>query len=189
MPILRSRTSGLVAALGLAIALGRGLASAAVPSIADLDASARAAGNRLDIATRIGEKIFGFTWPAQVSQISANELDHHLIVGIRIWGVKFHGEMTRREFVDEVVSLIERTFAVEPAAEEVDVWASVPIDVAKGVVVSGDLAKPTSRTVFALTTLRGEPAARISLRAGQTTDASVFWDEEWARGAFKNQRI
>ncbi len=158
-----------------------------MPSVADLDATARAAGNRLDIATRIGESVFASEWPAQISQISANVLDRHLIVGIRIWGVKFHEEITRRDFVAEVGSLIQKAFAAAPAAEEVDVWASVPIDVAKGVVVSGDLAKPTSRTVFSITTQRGESAAQILQRAVQTTDSGVFWDEEWARAAFKKQ--
>jgi hypothetical protein len=177
----------LVAVLGVAATLSYGVASAAVPSVADLDASARAAGNRLDIATRIGESVFGVTWPAQVSQISANEIERHLIVGIRIWGVKFHAEMTRRAFAGEVVSLVQKAFAAAPAAEEVDVWASVPIDVAHGVVVSGDLAKPTSRTVFSLTARRGESIAQISARAYQTTDAGVFWNEEWAHAAFKKQ--
>jgi hypothetical protein len=184
---LRNRTSILTVALALCVAFGNGPGQAEVPSVADLDATARAAGNRMDIATRIGESVFAVTWPAQVSQISANEMDRHLIVGIRIWGVKFHTEMTRRAFVDEVSSLVEKAFAASPAAEEVDVWASVPIEVGKGVVVSGDLAKPTSRTVFSLTARRGETGAQISARAGRTDDPDVFWDEEWARAAFKKQ--
>ncbi|MGA8534324.1 MAG: hypothetical protein WB615_09485 [Candidatus Tumulicola sp.] len=182
---MRSRIKRSGAALGLAVALTGGLGSAAVPSVADLDASARAAGNRIDVATRIGENVFGSTWPAQVSQISANEIGGHLIVGIRLWGVKFHAALTREEFVGEVAALVERAFAAAPAAEEVDVWTSVPIDVAKGVVVSGDLAKPTSRTVFSLTARRGESAEQLSARAERTTAGDVFWDEEWARAAFK----
>ena len=90
VPILRNRTSIFTVALALCVAFGNGPGRAEVPSVADLDATARAAGNRPDIATRIGESVFAVTWPAQVSQISANEMDRHLIVGIRIWGVKFH---------------------------------------------------------------------------------------------------
>lgn len=150
-----------------------------------LDASARAVGNRRDVATRIGERIFDTVWPAQVSQVSANELDGHLIVGVRIWGVKFHAPISRSGFSGEVVRLIEETFAAAPDTEEIDLWASVPIEVGKGVVVSGDLAKPTSRTVFSVTVHRGEPAASIEARINGVGDG-VFWDEEWAHEAFKS---
>jgi hypothetical protein len=180
---LRSLTSAL--ALALAFACSAGVAFARVPSVADLDASARAAGNRMDVARDVGESIFSTAWPVQVSQISANEMDSHLIVGIRLWGVKFHHPLTRRDFVDEIAALVGAAFAAAPKSEEVDVWASVPIDVAKDVVVNGDLAKPTSRTVFSLTVRRGEKPAAIADRA--YGNAGVFWDEAWASAAFKKQ--
>lgn len=161
-------------------------APASVPTTADLDATARAAGNRLDVATRIGERVFGETWPAQVSQISANEVDGHLIVGIRLWGVKFHHAVTRAEFVDEVAALVGDAFDAS-AAEEVDVWASIPIDVGKDVVVSGDLARPTVRTVFTLTAHRGQPPETVASLALSKSSPDVFWDEDWARDAFKKQ--
>ena len=187
MRILRSRTSLAVSLFAIALiactALAPAPASALVPSLADVDANARASGNRVDIATHIGETIFATTWPAQVSQISANQMERHLIVGIRLWGVKFHEEMTRREFVDEVAALVEKAFAAAPAAEEVDVWASVPIEVAKGEIVSGDLAVPTSRTVFSVTSRRGESPAEMKARISESSPG-VFWDEEWARAAF-----
>jgi len=184
---LRNRISAGLCAAGLAVCLSTGAASAKAPSITDLDATARAAGNRIDIATRIGQSIFSEAWPAQISQISANELGSHLIVGVRLWGVKFHHRVTRAEFVDEVASIVEKAFAAAPAAEEVDVWASVPIEVGKSVIVSGDLAKPTIRDVFGLTAHRGESAEQISAKADGATTDDVFWDEEWARAAFKKQ--
>ncbi len=125
----------------------------------------------------------------QISQISANQLDAHLIVGVRLWGVKFHKPLTREEFVDTVAAIVAKTFVAAPAAEEVDVWASVPIEVGKGVVVSGDLAKPTSRTVFSLAARRGESVEAISAAASGTSSPDVFWDEEWARAAFKKQGL
>ena len=179
---MRSRTS--VCAALLAVFAAGGIAVASAPSIPDLDAAARSVGNRRDLAERIGKSIFTTRWSAQVSQISANQLDSHLIVGIRVWGVKFHHPITREQFVDEVVSLVERAFAAVPHVEEIDVWASVPIAVAKGVVVSGDLAKPTSRTVFSLTVRRSEPAAALRARASRDGDG-VFWDPQWAAAAFK----
>jgi hypothetical protein len=167
------------------VAMFGSVAQAAIPSVADLDATARASGNRIDVATRIGESIFATTWPAQVSQVSANQMDRHLIVGIRLWGVKFHDEISRRDFVSEVTDLIARAYSAAPA-EEVDVWASVPIEVAKGEVVSGDLAVPTSRTVFSITSRRGDTEAEIEARAAGSGEG-VFWDEEWVRTAFKKR--
>jgi hypothetical protein len=156
----------------------------AVPSVADLDAAARAAGNRVDVATAIGKSVFATPWSAQVSQVSANAVGSHLIVGIRVWGVKFHRPMTRKQFVSEVASLVGRAFAAAPEAEEVDIWASVPITIGKGVVVSGDLAQPTTRTVFSLSVKRGEPAAKIAARAAAADDGA-FWDPSWERTAFQ----
>ncbi len=173
----------MIAAAALTLAVTSGAATAYAPSVADLDAAARAVGNRRDVAQRIGLAVFGTRWSAQVTQISANQVGSHLIVGIRMWGVKFHHPITRGEFVDEVVTLVERTFAAAPATEEIDVWASVPIAVAKGVVVSGDLAKPTSRTVFSLTVRRGETSATVRARASAASDG-VFWDPAWSRTAF-----
>jgi hypothetical protein len=191
-PILATQVIRRVGAQPLAFAIllvaqiigvGGARALAAVPSVADLDATSRAAGNRIDVATAIGKSVFATRWSAQVSQISANAVGSHLIVGIRLWGVKFHHPMTRKQFVGEVASLVERAFTTAPEAEEVDVWASVPITVGKGVIVSGDLAKPTTRTVFSLSVKRGEPAAKIVARAS-APDAGAFWDESWERSAF-----
>jgi hypothetical protein len=167
----------------LAFALWGGAAIASAPTVAQVDAAARAVGNRRDVAEQIGTVIFATRWPAEVSQISANELAGHLIVGIRVLGVKFHEQMRRSDFADEVVTLVEKAFAAVPSAEEVDLWASVPISVAKGVIVSGDLAKPTSRTVFSISVRRGEDAA--SLRARIQRSEGVFWDDAWAESAFK----
>ena len=147
--------------------------NASVPTVAELDSVSRAAGNRIDVAEDIGRSVFATKWPAQVSQISANEIDAHLIIGIRVWGVKFHHPITRAEFDAEVASLVAEAFAAVPQAEEVDLWASVPIPVGKGVVVSGDLAKPTTRTVYS-----------ASVRRGEKPEAT-FLDQEWARDAFK----
>ena len=166
-----------------AIVLLSNAAMAYAPSVADLDAAARAVGNRKDLAQRIGESLFTTRWSAEVSQISANSLDGHLIVGIRILGVKFHHQLTRSEFESEVAALVYGSFAAEPSTEEVDVWASVPVGVEKGEVVSGDLAKPTSRTVFTLTVRRGETLEALRARIGGGD--GVFWDPQWSRTAFK----
>jgi hypothetical protein len=160
------------------------IAWASAPSVADLDAAARAVGNRRDIAENIGRAIFRTQWPAEVSQVSANELDGHLIVGVRIWGVKFHHALTRADFVDEIVSLTANIFSTAPDAEEIDFWAAVPIDVIKGEIVNGDLARPTSRTVFSLTVLRSESTQSLHARAMGESDG-IFWDAQWVHDAFR----
>jgi hypothetical protein len=160
------------------------LALANAPSVADLDAEARSTGNRRDIAEHIGESIFSTQWSAEVSQISANELGRHLIVGVRLWGVKFHRPLNREEFVGEIVAIAARAFAAAPNAEEIDFWTSVPIVVGRDVVVNGDLAKPTTKTVFAMTVPRDESPQSLQQRALRTSDG-VFWDEEWVRDALR----
>jgi hypothetical protein len=185
----RTRSRSGAALLALACALTAAVpAAAAAPSIADLDATARAAGNRLDVATRIGQSVFTQEWPAEVSQISANEVRGHLIVGIRLWGVKFHRPVTRDEFVAEIAAVVEKAFAAAPLAEEIDVWASVPIATGRGIVVSGDLAVPTVRTVFSLSTRRGDAPDKIAARADAVRAEGVFWDPQWADQAFEKPK-
>ncbi len=151
------------------------LALAEMPGIAELDADARATGNLKRLAENIGDRIFSIPWPAEVTQISANGITGHVVIGVRISGVKFHRELSRSEFVGEVDHLVSVAFADSPQAEEIDVWASVPIRVGRDVIVSGDLAVPTTRPVFTLVVRRGTDPSK----------ARAFWDEDWARAAFK----
>ncbi len=182
---MHSRTSRRAALLlaALAAAAATPAVRAAVPTVADLDANARAAGNRRPAAVRIGESVFAVKWPAQVLQVAADAVDDHVVLGLRISGVHFHRDLTRDEFLDEVEALAKRAFAAEPSAEELDIWAVVPIDAGKGAIVSGDLAKPTSRTVYSATVLRAD-ASPGSIR-GVLDGKNAFWDEDWARASFK----
>jgi hypothetical protein len=153
-------------------------AHAAEPSIATLDAGARAEGNRKDIADRIGDAVFAREWPAQVLKIAADSVDDHIVVGLRVSGVKFHVPLSREGFIGEISALITQAFQESPV-KEVDVWTVVPLNVGRGVIVNGDLAKPTSRTVFTISVQRGESAAEIAQRMHQGQD--VYWDEDWVR--------
>lgn len=166
------------------IALTLSPAFASTPSVADLDAHARATGNRKDIAVSVGDQLFRQEWPAQVMQVAANEMGSHLVLGLRLSGVHFHRPLTRDQFYAEIASLVGECFAAAPTAEEIDIWTTVPLNVGKGVIVAGDLAKPTSRTVFTLSARRGEAPSTLAerLRGGE----DIFVDEEWARTAFKS---
>jgi hypothetical protein len=154
----------------------------APPSVGVTDAYARAAGNRKPIAVKIGRQLFRTLWPAQVINVYADGIPGHNVAGLHLSGVHFHHPLTRAQFLGEVDDLVERAFAAAPV-EEVDVWASVPLSVGKGVVVAGDLAKPTFRTVFTVSVLRGESAAALLQRMEQ--GQGVFWDQDWEHSAFK----
>jgi len=154
----------------------------APPSVDRLDANARASGNQKAMAVTIGRALFRTRWPAQVLNVYADGFAGHDIAGLRISGEHFHHALTRSEFLEEVASLVTQTFAAAPV-DEVDVWASVPLRVGKDVVVAGDLARPSSRSVFTVTVRRGEPPAALLRRMRAT--ASVYWDQEWAREALK----
>jgi hypothetical protein len=154
-----------------------------MPSVATLDARSRAEGNRLDISMRVGQGIFSNPWPAQVLKVEANGIPSHVVLGLMISGVKFHEPLTKEAFVQEVAELARRSFAASPEIEEVDVWASVPISVQKGEVVSGDFARPASRNVFAATIPRG--LDRTQLRARIMNPQYAFWDQDWEQTAFK----
>jgi hypothetical protein len=178
---LRNRTS-LSLALAL-LTLAPFAAHASAPSIATLDADARAGGNRKLKAERIGGAIFAIEWPAQVMKVSANSVDDSLVVGLKVSGVKFHGALTRAAFESEMTTLIGLVFATEPQVTEVDLWAAVPLTVGKGVIVSGDLATPTTRNVFTVSSRRGESAGALAARVKALR--GIYLDEEWARTTLK----
>jgi hypothetical protein len=154
----------------------------APPSVDRTDAVARAAGNAKPVAIRIGRALFETEWPAQVLNVYADGIAGRDVAGLRISGVHFHHSLTREQFIAEVAALVDRSFAASPV-DEVDVWATVPLRVGKDVVVAGDLAKPTSRTVFTLSALRGESSAALERRMRR--GAGVFWDQDWTRNGLK----
>jgi hypothetical protein len=154
----------------------------APPGVDRTDAYARAAGNRKPIAVRIGQSLFATRWPAQVLNVYADGIPGHDIAGLHLSGVHFHHPLTRTEFLNEIAHLVSRAFAVSHV-EEVDVWTSVPLSVGKGVVVAGDLAKPTFRVVFAVSVRRTESAESLQRRLRQ--GSGVFWDQDWEHTALK----
>ena len=128
------------------------------------------------MAIGLGKRLLATIWPAQIVRVRVDGIGSHLVAALVLSAVKFHGRLDERGFDDEIVALVERSFAAQPL-EEVDVWATVPLHVAPGLPVSGDYAQPTSKTVFAVTTTRSEaPLLRRRLFRGD----GVYWD-----GAFR----
>ncbi len=146
-------------------------------STAEVDAYARAAGNRRADAVRIGERLFTRVLPAQVLKVRVDGAGAHEVAGLVISGVKFHGPLSRAGFTDEVSGLVRDAFAAS-RVEEVDCWVTVPLPVGAHVVVTGDMAAPTSRIVFSITVRRAE-GARFVDRLRRGTD--VFWDPAFER--------
>lgn len=166
-----------------AIALiAQALFPTAPPGVDRTDAYARASGNRKPVAVQIGRALFATRWPAQVLNVYVNGIPGHDVAGLHISGVHFHHALTQAQFSGEIAGLVSRAFAVAPV-EEVDVWTSVPLSVGKGVVVAGDLAKPTFRVVFSVSVRRGESMQSLQRRMHQGD--GVYWDQDWERSAFK----
>ncbi len=168
------RAATLMCAVALVAALP--LPARAGGSAAEVDAVARATGNRLADARALGTAIFATTRPAQVLKVRVDGAMSHEVAGLVISGVKFHTALTRDQFLDETIDLVRTTFA-SSAVEEVDAWATIPLPVGAHVVVSGDMAQPTSRTVFAVSVRRSELAS-FAQRLKRGT--GVFWDPAFA---------
>ena len=164
------------------VLLAQVLFPVASPGVDRLDAAARAGGNRKAMAVTIGRALFSTEWPAQVLNVYADGYNGHDVAGLRVSGVHFHGALTKDKFAGEVLTLAQRAFAAAPI-DEVDIWASVPLRVDKDVIVAGDIAKPTSRTVFSVSIIRGESPASLQRRLRQGD--GVYWDQEWAHSALK----
>lgn len=141
-------------------------------SEAEVDAYARAAGNRRADAVALGTVLFAQQRSAQVVKVRVDGAMSHEVAGLVISGVKFHAPLSQSAFTDEVIDLVRTTFAAS-RVEEVDVWATVPLATEAGAIVSGDMAQPTSRTVFAVSVRRAE-GENFASRIRRGTD--VYWD-------------
>jgi hypothetical protein len=167
----------LIAAVALtaAIVAADAEASPRPASIVEINAEARAEGNRRPAAVKLGIALLARTWPAQVTKVRVDGYGSHEVAGLVLSGVKFHGRLDAAGFAAEVASLIERSFAASDV-EEVDVWATVPLDVAHGQVVAGDFAQPTARIVFSVTVPRSQ--AKDAARRLRTSEG-VYWAPDW----------
>ncbi len=173
--------------MGLALVLASALAAPALaakvvrPSIVQIDAVARARGNRRAFAVAIGERLFTHVLPVQLLEIRASGLGKRAYVGLRFSGEKFHGPVSKTMLDRELLSVVENAFAVSPEIREVDCWIVVPIPVAPGTIVSGDKAMPTERDVLTLSVRRGESAAHL---AGRLKDGEgIVVDPHWVARA------
>jgi hypothetical protein len=164
------------AALVVAVAaLGPACAGAAMPSVVEVNALARAAGNRKEEAVKIGLALLATRGPAQILKIRVDAVGSHQVAGILLSGENLIEPVDAAGFIQQTIVLIEGAFAASDV-EEVDLWATVPIAVPPGAIVSGDLAVPVSRIVFAASARRADRQAyAMRLRAG----TGVYWASDW----------
>lgn len=149
--------------------------AAALNPAMESDVSARASGSDRETSRVIARSLFARIQPAQILKVTVDRAGDHRVAGIIVSGVKFHAPLNRGGFTDEVISLVEQSFAAAPV-EEVDVQAVVPIALGRGTVVSGDNAQPAFRDVFTLTASRSESSAALRQRVDH--GIGVFW-EPW----------
>ena len=152
-------------------AIGAALLGVALLGVANVDA--RIEGSARGVARTIAAALLARPLPAQLLKVRCERAGPHVDCGLIVQGVKFHRPIDRRSWDDEVAGLIEGAYAAAPQVDEVDCWATVPLSVGEGAVVSGDTAVPTSVIVFSITVPR---AGRGSVRARLASGAGVFWD-------------
>ena len=144
-------------------------------SMAGMNAAARAAGNRMPAARALGISLLQASWPAQITKVRVDGEGRHAIAGLVVSGVKFHRKLDTARFTAEVIALVDTAFSTS-SVEEVDVWATTPLPTRPHEIVSGDLAEPTSRVVYAATVRRSE---RTSFAARLRAGNDVYWDPAW----------
>jgi len=134
---------------------------------------ARSSGSDVATARRIATVLLARPVAAQLLRVRCERAGAHVDCGLIVSGVKFHHALGLDGWNAEIAQLIEGAFAAAPEVEEVDCWATVPLAMGRGVVVSGDFAQPTAATVFSMTVPRaGRAGVAARLRSGQ----GVFWD-------------
>lgn len=145
----------------------------------------RSSGGDVLTARRIAGALLAHPLPAQLLRVRCERAGRHVDCGLIVSGTKFHRPLDIAGWNAEIASLVEGAFRAVPDADEIDCWATVPLDAGKGTVVSGDFAQPTSATVFSVTVPR---ETRGDVRARLASGAGIFWDPAFRATLSKGTR-
>jgi peptidoglycan/xylan/chitin deacetylase (PgdA/CDA1 family) len=168
--VVRGRGDALLATVLRAVAPP----SAALPaSEVRAVARERIAGNAPGVAERVAVALLDGDFPEQVLKVRVLAAGAATVAGIMLSGVKFHEPVDRPAVAADVAEMLYRAFAADPSVTEVDVWAVVPIAPAKGAAVSGDLAVPTTRTVFSTS------VTRPAWTRDEGSLGTTYWESGW----------
>jgi hypothetical protein len=146
---------------------------AAAVSLDDPRVVGRSTGSDVTTARRITAALLARPLAAQLLRVRCERVGPHADCGLVVSGTHFHRPLDLASWDAEIAGLIEGAYAAAPEVDEVDCWATVPLDAGKGTVVSGDYAKPTAATVFSITVPRDRQRA---VRARLADGRGVFWD-------------
>jgi hypothetical protein len=163
---------------GLARGLAIGFAAlsfvaAAPPGSQNARVVQRSSGGDVVTARKIAAALLARTLPAQLMRVRCERDTGHVDCGLIVSGTKFHRALDLASWNAEIAGLVASAYATVPELDEVDCWATVPLDAGKGAVVSGDFAQPTSATVFSIAVPRAERTAVPKRLAAGT---GIFWD-------------
>jgi len=164
-----------------AVAVAALVALAAVAVRAD-DArvTARSAGSDLPTARRIAAALLVRPLPAQLLHVRCERVGAHADCGLVLSGVKFHRTLDLAAGNAEVAQLIVDAYAAAPGVDEIDCWATVPLDAGRGTVVSGDFRQAgRGDGVFDYRAAWGLAEMPLRLRDGR----GVFWDPAFRAAA------
>lgn len=145
-----------------------GVCGDAAPSLIDVDAAARSAGNARADATRIARALLARDWAAQITQVRVDRVAEHRVAGITLLGVKLRHRVDSAEFLREANEVVDLALSTDGGLEEVDLRATVPAP-RRGSV--GEMDQPFIATVFTLTVRRDAIRGR-----------SAYWDPAWRAG-------
>jgi hypothetical protein len=123
--------------------------------------------------------------PAQLLKVRCERVGAHVECGLTVSGTRFHRTLDLQGWNDEIAALVAGAYAAAPEVDEVDCWATVPLDAGKGAIVSGDYARPTAATVFSITVPRD---ARGATRTRLADGRGVFWDAAFRASLSKGTR-
>ncbi len=151
----------------------------------DARVNARSTGSALTTARTVATALLARPLPAQLLKVRCERAGAHVDCGLTLSGVHFHRPLDLAAWNAEVLALVDAGFAAAPEVDEIDCWATVPLDAGKGVIVSGDFARPTSATVFSVTVPRAELGA---LRARLSSGRDIFWDPAFRASLAKGTR-
>jgi peptidoglycan/xylan/chitin deacetylase (PgdA/CDA1 family) len=146
--------------------------SALLPARSDAALAAvareRIEGNDQPAAERIGISLLREEFREPIEKIRVLTVPAASVAGIMLSGSGLREPVTGAQFAADASAMAALALSAAPRVSEVDVWATIPLPVAKGTIVAGDMAAPTERTVLSVSVRRGAPASR------------AFIDAEWA---------
>ena len=157
---------------------GRQDTSSAAPvsgAIANI-ARKRIAGNAPALAEDAAVALLARRFPEQILKVQVLSLRPATVAGIMLSGVKLHRAVNRQQFEADIADMVRLTFDSSPRIDEVDVWATVPLEIGTGLPVSGDYAVPTSRTVFSAAVTRAQQGA-----GGKVNLGTIYMDPQFLR--------